>query len=100
VDAVYEVKLKQGNTMIIPTGWIHAVVSAKAQEKRPLHCLIQLTVYTNGLACLWRQLPPLAQHRDPAGIAPHRDRYQGAQEVPLPNVHYALCVCILSQAMV
>jgi hypothetical protein len=27
VDKVYKVELVQGNTMIIPTGWIHAVVS-------------------------------------------------------------------------
>lgn len=27
VDEVYKVELTQGNTMIIPTGWIHAVVS-------------------------------------------------------------------------
>ena len=26
VDKVYKVELVQGNTMIIPTGWIHAVV--------------------------------------------------------------------------
>lgn len=28
VDDVYKVELRAGNTMIIPTGWIHAVVSA------------------------------------------------------------------------
>lgn len=27
VDEIYKVELTQGNTMIIPTGWIHAVVS-------------------------------------------------------------------------
>jgi hypothetical protein len=27
VDEVFKVELTQGNTMIIPTGWIHAVVS-------------------------------------------------------------------------
>jgi len=26
VDEVFKVELKQGNTMIIPSGWIHAVV--------------------------------------------------------------------------
>ena len=26
-DEVFKVELKTGNTMIIPTGWIHAVVS-------------------------------------------------------------------------
>lgn len=26
-DAVYKVELTAGNTMIIPAGWIHAVVS-------------------------------------------------------------------------
>jgi F-box/leucine-rich repeat protein 10/11 len=26
VDEVFKVELKEGNTMIIPTGWIHAVV--------------------------------------------------------------------------
>lgn len=26
VDKVYKVELSQGNTMLIPTGWIHAVV--------------------------------------------------------------------------
>ncbi|KAG5635423.1 hypothetical protein H0H81_011313 [Sphagnurus paluster] len=29
VDAVFKVELTQGNTMIIPTGWIHAVVGDK-----------------------------------------------------------------------
>ena len=29
VDKVYKVELVQGNTMIIPTGWIHAVVSLR-----------------------------------------------------------------------
>lgn len=28
VDEVFKVELVQGNTMIIPSGWIHAVVSA------------------------------------------------------------------------
>lgn len=27
VDEVFKVELHDGNTMIIPTGWIHAVVS-------------------------------------------------------------------------
>jgi len=27
VDEVFKVELVEGNTMIIPTGWIHAVVS-------------------------------------------------------------------------
>ena len=27
VDEVFKVELVQGNTMIIPSGWIHAVVS-------------------------------------------------------------------------
>jgi mannose-6-phosphate isomerase class I len=27
VDVVYKVELKAGNTMVIPAGWIHAVVS-------------------------------------------------------------------------
>lgn len=26
-DEVYKVEVEEGNTMIIPTGWIHAVVS-------------------------------------------------------------------------
>ncbi len=31
VDEVFKVKLKQGNTMIIPSGWIHAVVRSSFQ---------------------------------------------------------------------
>ena len=30
VDEVFKIELHDGNTMIIPTGWIHAVVSQAA----------------------------------------------------------------------
>lgn len=34
VDEVYKVELTQGNTMIIPTGWIHAVVRTLLHTSR------------------------------------------------------------------
>lgn len=33
VDEVVKVELTQGNTMFIPTGWIHAVVSATVSSR-------------------------------------------------------------------
>jgi len=36
VDAVYKVELQAGNTMIIPAGWIHAVVGSSTSVARML----------------------------------------------------------------
>ena len=37
VDEVFKVELVEGNTMIIPTGWIHAVVSAISWSSRSIY---------------------------------------------------------------
>lgn len=43
VDEVFKVELKEGNTMIIPTGWIHAVVRCCLIMKPVSHTLCQYT---------------------------------------------------------
>lgn len=35
VDEVFKVELVEGNTMIIPTGWIHAVVRGNSSSSSP-----------------------------------------------------------------
>jgi len=54
VDEVYKVELVEGNTMIIPTGWIHAVVSVN------WHAYMKMNNSGLAHACghggIWRQL--------------------------------------------
>jgi F-box and leucine-rich repeat protein 10/11 len=44
VDEVIKVNLREGNTMIIPTGWIHAVVCSPLSAI--LGCLLMFVEYT------------------------------------------------------
>lgn len=56
-DDVYKVELQTGNTMIIPTGWIHAVV---CHFKFGRYIALRLTfplVYTKGHASIRREFP-------------------------------------------
>lgn len=51
VDEVVKVTLYPGNTMIIPTGWIHAVVSLFLF----IICIFTeiFSAHTHGFACIW-----------------------------------------------
>lgn len=57
VDEVMKVELHAGNTMIIPTGWIHAVVSV--QGRLFWFCAEFLAVHARRCARVWRELPAL-----------------------------------------
>ena len=54
-DEVFKVELQAGNTMIIPTGWIHAVVSHGIPSAFFLAANFT-TVYARGHASVWRKL--------------------------------------------
>lgn len=88
VDAVYEVKLTQGNTMIIPTGWIHAVVGSSSLQSRFVYLLntLNVIVHTLRLACFWRQFFTLTSHPHSIRITPYRNCYPSTQEVPVPSL--------------
>ena len=46
VDEVFKVELIEGNTMIIPTGWIHAVVMIYASSTSLAHILFSTLQWT------------------------------------------------------
>ena len=60
VDEVIKVDLSEGNTMIIPTGWIHAVVSCPLKPVSA-NTANSSPVYAPRCTCLRRQLPPFIQ---------------------------------------
>ena len=61
-DEVFKVELQAGNTMIIPTGWIHAVVSHGIPLTISLTANFT-TVYARGHASVWGKLLALVQCR-------------------------------------
>ena len=60
VDEVTRVDLTEGNTMIIPTGWIHAVVGGKIVPVL-FSLIIFCVVYTTRCISIRRQFSPLIQ---------------------------------------
>jgi F-box/leucine-rich repeat protein 10/11 len=66
VDEVFKVELKEGNTMVIPSGWIHAVVSVCLFSERV--DTDSIIVYTCGYDGFRRQFPSFLQCPDPCVI--------------------------------
>lgn len=69
VDEVTRVDLTEGNTMIIPTGWIHAVVRGKIASV--LFSANFCVVYTAGCISIRRQFSPLIQRCTSYVCSPH-----------------------------
>lgn len=61
VDEVLKVELQEGNTMIIPTGWIHAVVSVPSFDSNSDRRGNFLSVHACRHSCFWGQFSALLQ---------------------------------------
>ena len=82
-DEVRRVVLIEGDTMIIPAGYIHAVVSG---IERGEWLDTDEGVHADELDSIWRQLCPLLRYPGSITPAADRDRHKGTSAISIPTL--------------